>query len=101
LQLRKACIYRRGCGQVKFKNISRNVNTAVLQKELLKVIDANTLIENGEYLDLRKEWAQRLMTRISLVKQKGALPPKLPVNILIGFLTNPKNHCRSICPSVR
>jgi len=31
------------------------VNAAVLQKELLEAIDANTLIDKGVYLDLSKE----------------------------------------------
>ena len=43
--------------------------------------DANILVENGEYLYLSKELAQRLLTRMGLVKRKGPLQPKLRLKL--------------------
>ena len=56
------------------------VNTAVIigaATGIVKAKDANILIENGGYLDLSKEWAQRLMTRMGLVKRKGSTAAKI------------------------
>ena len=47
------------------------INTTItLAKGILLATDTNLLIENGACIDLTKEWAQRLMSRVGLAKHK-------------------------------
>ena len=39
--------------------------------------DANLLIENGGYINITKDWAQRLLQRMNLVKRKGTTTVKV------------------------
>ena len=50
-------------------------------KGIVMAKDANILVENGEYLDLSKELAQRLMTRMGLVKRKRTTAAKVVAEI--------------------
>ena len=43
--------------------------------------DANLLVENGGYINITKDWAQRLLQRMNLVKRKETTKVKvLPSN---------------------
>ena len=56
------------------------VNTTVViaaATGIVKAKDPSILLENGGYLDLSKEWAQRLMSRMGLVKRKGSTAAKI------------------------
>ena len=39
--------------------------------------DSNMLAENGGYLDLTRDWAKRLMSRMGLVKHKATIVLKI------------------------
>ena len=42
--------------------------------------DANILAENGGYLDLTRDWAKQLMSRMALVKRKATTVLKISLN---------------------
>ena len=58
----------------------RVVNTTIIlaaAKGNILAKDSNLLIENGGHIDLTKEWAQRLMNRMGLVKHKASTGVKV------------------------
>ena len=56
------------------------VNTETVMGTATGVVishDANLLVENGGYINITKEWAQRLLQRMGLVKRKGTTKAKV------------------------
>ena len=51
--------------------------TLAAAKGIILAKDSNLLIENGGHIDLTKEWAQRLMSRMGLVKRKASIGVKV------------------------
>ena len=50
-------------------------------REVVISHDARLLVENGGYINITKDWAQQLLQRMNLVKQKGITKIKvLPSN---------------------
>ena len=81
------------------------VNTETVMGTATGVVishDANLLVENGGYINITKEWAQRLLQQMGLVKRKGTtkakvLPPDFENSFcltsahLLQWKTFPKN----------
>ena len=56
------------------------VNTETVMNTARDVVishDANLLAENGGYINITKEWAQRVLQRMGLVKRKGTTKAKV------------------------
>ena len=71
------------------------VNTAITlaaAKGIVLAKDANMLSQNGGYLNLTRDWAKRLLSRMGLVKRKATTTVKITAeifeNLKVQFLTD-------------
>ena len=61
------------CGGV----VNTTITLAAAQGIITLAKNSNLLIENGGHINLTKEWAQRLMNRMGLVKHKASTGVKV------------------------
>ena len=75
------------------------VNTTITlatAKGIILAKDSNLLIENGRHIDLTKEWAQRLMSRMGLVKSKASTGVKVDPEVFKDLQTQFLSDIRTV-----
>ena len=75
------------------------VNTTITlaaAKGIILAKDSNLLIENGGHIDLTKEWAQRLMSRMGLVKRKASTGVKVDPEVFKDLQTHFLSDIRTV-----